>query len=58
MSNRVAGDELRQFIERIERMNAEKQDIAEATKVAETIAAMTRRRPATLTMKFHFKAAP
>ena len=32
MSNRVAGDELRQFIERIERMNAEKQDIAEATK--------------------------
>jgi uncharacterized protein (UPF0335 family) len=32
MSNAVTGDELRQFIERIERLAAEKQDIAEAIK--------------------------
>jgi uncharacterized protein (UPF0335 family) len=31
-SHRVAADELRQFIERIERLDAEKKDIAEATK--------------------------
>jgi uncharacterized protein (UPF0335 family) len=31
-SYRVAADELRQFIERVERLNAEKKDIAEATK--------------------------
>jgi uncharacterized protein (UPF0335 family) len=29
---RVTADELRQFIERVERLNAEKSDIAEATK--------------------------
>ena len=31
-SHRVAADELRQFIERVERLNAEKSDIAEAIK--------------------------
>jgi uncharacterized protein (UPF0335 family) len=31
-SHRVTADELRQFIERVERLNAEKSDIAEATK--------------------------
>tara|TARA_R110002167_G_scaffold356953_1_gene572271 strand:- start:424 stop:672 length:249 start_codon:yes stop_codon:yes gene_type:complete len=31
-SHRVAADELRQFIERVERLDAEKKDIAEATK--------------------------
>jgi uncharacterized protein (UPF0335 family) len=31
-SHRVAADELRQFIERVERLNAEKSDIADATK--------------------------
>ncbi|HHI70071.1 MAG TPA: DUF2312 domain-containing protein [Rhodobacteraceae bacterium] len=32
MSYRVTADELRQFIERIERLDAEKKDIAEAQK--------------------------
>jgi uncharacterized protein (UPF0335 family) len=32
MSNAVAGEELGQFIERIERLNAEKQDISEGIK--------------------------
>ncbi|MFG6591267.1 DUF2312 domain-containing protein [Sulfitobacter sp. 1A12157] len=32
MTDRVAADELRAFVERIERLNAEKADIAEATK--------------------------
>jgi uncharacterized protein (UPF0335 family) len=32
MSNAVTGEELRQFIERIERLSAEKQDIAETIK--------------------------
>jgi uncharacterized protein (UPF0335 family) len=31
-SHRVAADELRQFIERVERLNSEKSDIAEAIK--------------------------
>jgi uncharacterized protein (UPF0335 family) len=31
-SHRVAADELRQFIERVERLDAEKADIADATK--------------------------
>jgi uncharacterized protein (UPF0335 family) len=31
-THRVAADDLRQFIERVERLNAEKSDIAEATK--------------------------
>ncbi|WP_394376904.1 DUF2312 domain-containing protein [Sulfitobacter sp. 1A13353] len=32
MTDRVAADELRAFVERVERLNAEKADIAEATK--------------------------
>ena len=32
MTNQVTADELRQFIERIEQLNAEKADIAEQTK--------------------------
>jgi len=32
MTDRVAADELRAFVERIERLNSEKADIAEATK--------------------------
>ena len=32
MTDRVAVDELRAFVERVERLNAEKSDISEATK--------------------------